>query len=128
MSYHPLKISPEHPDVAPLSLRLVKKTRTEGALAVFVDGVSHERKGDGELAIPTATATEYRVLLVVLVVGSTTSTEWLHAACLPGFECKNASTIQSGSSAGTRGAGHRETPDIWWHAPSPVEFLVGLAG
>ena len=36
--------------------------------------------------------------------------------------------IQSGSSAGTRGMGHRETPGIWWHAPSPVELLVGLAG
>jgi hypothetical protein len=36
--------------------------------------------------------------------------------------------IQSGSSAGTRGTGHRETPGIWWHAPSPVELLVGLAG
>jgi hypothetical protein len=22
----------------------------------------------------------------------------------------------------------RETPGIWWHAPSPVELLVGLAG
>ena len=36
--------------------------------------------------------------------------------------------IQSGSSAGARGTGHRETPGIWWHAPSPVELLVGLAG
>jgi hypothetical protein len=22
----------------------------------------------------------------------------------------------------------RETPGIWWHAPSPVDFLAGLAG
>ena len=33
--------------------------------------------------------------------------------------------IQSSSSAGTRGTGHREAPGIWWHAPSPVELLVG---
>jgi hypothetical protein len=36
--------------------------------------------------------------------------------------------IQSSSSAGTRGTGHREIPGIWRHAPSPVELLVGLAG
>jgi hypothetical protein len=36
--------------------------------------------------------------------------------------------IQSSSSAGTRGTGHREAPGIRWHAPSPVELLVGLAG
>jgi hypothetical protein len=33
--------------------------------------------------------------------------------------------IQSGSSAGTRGTGHRETPGIWWHAPSPVDRRGG---
>jgi hypothetical protein len=36
--------------------------------------------------------------------------------------------IQSSSSAGTRGTGHREALGIWWHAPSPVELLVSLAG
>jgi hypothetical protein len=43
--------------------------------------------------------------------------------CQPGYTARRTS-----SSAGTRGTGHREALGIWWHAPSPVELLVGLAG
>jgi hypothetical protein len=51
------------------------------------------------------------------------------AASLPSGE----RPITSGGGGGEKtekkdASGHREAPGIWWHAPSPVELLVGLAG